>query len=79
MDKNLPASAGDTRLIPGLGRFHTLAEQQNLRAAATEPAIWSTGATTAEPEWHRQCSPRALKPVLGNKRSHRDKKLMHGN
>ena len=40
VDKHLPASAGDTSLIPGLGRFHTLAEQQIPWATASETALW---------------------------------------
>ena len=33
---NLPAKAGDTGLIPDLGRFHMLSEQVSTHAATTE-------------------------------------------
>ena len=34
--KNLPANAGDTGSIPGLGRFHNASGQLSLCAATTE-------------------------------------------
>ena len=46
--KNPPASVGDTGLIPGLGRFPHAVEQLSPCAIATEPALWSLGATTTE-------------------------------
>ena len=49
MVKNLPANAGDTGLIPGLGRSHM--PQSNL---AHEPQLLSLRATTTE-----ACVPRA--------------------
>ena len=46
--KNPPASVGDTGLIPGLGRFPHAVEQLSPCAIATEPVLWSLGATTTE-------------------------------
>ena len=43
MDKNLPASAGDTGSIPGLGRFHML-----LSNKASVPQLVSPYAATIE-------------------------------
>ena len=48
MVKNPPASVGDTGLIPGLGRFPHAVEQLSPCAIATEPVLWSLGATTTE-------------------------------
>ena len=36
--KNLPANAGDTSLIPDLGRFHTVTKQ--LSSCATTNEAW---------------------------------------
>ena len=41
MDKNLPADAGDTGSIPGLGRFHML---RSNKAHALGPTSCSCGA-----------------------------------
>ena len=37
MVEHLPGSAGDTRLIPGLGRIPPAAEELSPRASAAEP------------------------------------------
>ena len=37
MDKNLPASAGDVGLIPGLGRSHMLQINETHKLPTTEP------------------------------------------
>ena len=39
MVKNLPASAGDTGSIPGLGRSHMPPEQLSLCATTTESVL----------------------------------------
>ena len=43
--KNPPANAGDTGLIPYLGRSHM---QLSLCAITIEPVLYSQGATTTE-------------------------------
>ena len=43
--KNPPASVGDTGLIPGLGRLAPAIDQLSPCATATEPVLWSLGAT----------------------------------
>ena len=37
--KNLPANAGDTGLIPGLGRSHMLQSNEDPNTAATETVL----------------------------------------
>ena len=37
--KNLPTNAGDTGLIPDLGRFPRVTEQLSLCATTTEPVL----------------------------------------
>ena len=46
--KNLPASAGDTCLIPGPGRLHVPQGSESPCTPATEPGLWSPRAATAE-------------------------------
>ena len=64
--KNPPTNAGDTGLIPGLGRPPHAAEQGSLCATTTESVLYSLQATTAEPVH--------LEPMVRNKRSHRNEK-----
>ena len=48
--KNLPASVGDTGLIPDPGRSHMpWSNQACAPATTTEPVLWSLGATTSDP------------------------------
>ena len=64
--KNLPANAGDTGSVSGLGRFHMPWVNQ-----AHAPQLLST---------HLQLlTPRTLEPVLCNKRSHCNEKPGHHN
>ena len=84
MVKNLPASAGDTRSIPGPGRSHI--PQSNWARVATEPVHHNYWACALEPSSHNNwaCVPQLLKParlerVLRNKRSHRSEKPAHRN
>ena len=67
MDKNLPANAGDTGLIPDLGRFHM---PWSSKARVSQLLSPCTAATE---------KPVHLEPVLCNKRSHSEKTPMHGN
>ena len=69
--KNLPANAGDTGSIPDLRRSHMAAQQLSLCATTPEPVLQSPGITTAEP--------RALEPVLCNKRSQCNEKPSYHN
>ena len=76
--KNLPASAGDTGLIPGLGTAHRALSNQarvpkllSLCSKAWELQLWSPGTSTTEA--------RALEPMLHNKRSHHKEMPMHRN
>ena len=78
VDKNLPAKAGDTGSIPGLGRSHMLQSNKarvpqllSLSSRACEPQLLSPRATTTEPM--------RLEPMLLNKRSHRNEKPAHRN
>ena len=48
MDKNAPASAADTGLIPGSRKIPHAMEQLSLCAITTEPALWNPEATTTE-------------------------------
>ena len=70
MDKNLPAKAEDTGLIPGLGRFHM---------------PWSKSAHTAQllslsskARKLQLLRPMCPGPVLCNKRNHDNEKSAHG-
>ena len=58
-----PANAGDTGLIPGLGRFH-------MQWAAKSPCTTPTGLTSARTQESQLLKPLCLEPVLGNERSH---------
>ena len=71
MDKNLPANAGDMGLIPGLGRSHTL-----WSSLACVPQLLSLRSRAHELQLLK---PVGLEPVLCNKRSHCNEKLMHCN
>ena len=68
--KNLPANAGDTGSIPGLGRSHVpqsnkaRAQLLSLRSRACKPQL---------------LKPMCLEPVLRKKRSHRNEKPAHRN
>ena len=47
--KNLPANAGDTGLIPGLGtKIPDAKGQPSWSVTTTETALWSPGAKTTE-------------------------------
>ena len=48
MVKKPPANTGDMGSIPDSGRSH-----MPRHATATEPALWSLGASTTEPMWHK--------------------------
>ena len=67
VDRNLPANAGDTGLIPGLGRFHRpwatkawVPQQLSLHSRAHEPQQMCPRAATAEAHALQQ-RPRATK------------------
>ena len=71
MVKNPPANAGDTGSSPGLGRSHMpwsneahVPQLLSLRSRARETQLLKTA---------------RLKPVLHNKRSHRNEKPTHRN
>ena len=61
MDKNLPANAGDTGLVPGLGWFCMLR-----RNKAQEPWLPSPSAATTEAHVPRACASQQEKPVYLN-------------
>ena len=73
--KNLPAKAGDTGLIPDLGRSHM---EELLRPSATtiEPVLQSLGAPTTEPYVQQLLKPTHPEPVLCSKRNHHTEKLL---
>ena len=73
VDGSLPASAGDTDSIPGLGRFSYACEPQplGLCSRALKPKLLSPCAATTE-ALH-------LEPMLANKRSHCNEQPMHCN
>ena len=77
--KNSPASAGDTALIPDLGRPHRLRSNYLIGpcTASIEPTPRSPGAVTIELTCPNYWSPRTLEPVLCNERSHRNEKRVH--
>ena len=79
--KNPPANAGDTGLSPGPGRSHMPQSNQDhapqlpsLRSRAHEPQLLSPRAATTEAH-----APQPLKPMLCDKRSHRNEKPAHHN
>ena len=69
--KNLPASAGDTRLIPGLRRSH-----MPWNNWAREPQLLRLCSRAHEPQLLK---PTRLEPVLHNKRSYCSEKPTHCN
>ena len=69
MVKNLPASAGDMGLIPGLGRPHMPRSNKarapqllSLRSRASEPQLLNPRATTTEAHVPRVHAPQQEKP-----------------
>ena len=48
VDKNSPARAGDTSVIPGSGKSPHAKEQQSPWATTTESMLWSLQTTTTE-------------------------------
>ena len=76
--KNPPADAGDTVLIPALGRPHML---RGSEAHAPQLLIPCSTARKPEPRRPRVAPTEAhtLEPVLCNKRSHLSEKPMHHN
>ena len=66
MDKNLPANAGDTGSIPGLGRSHY--------CAATKPMHHNDWACELQVP-----KPTHLEPELRHQRSHHSEKPVHHN
>lgn len=86
-DKSLPASAGDTGLIPGLGRFHVQGSNLSLRALQPTSSNCALRPQLPKPPCPRAsklqkasskpacCSRRsscALKPELQKERRHRN-------
>ena len=69
--KNPPASAGDTGLIPGLGRSHMLWSNK-----ARAPQLLNLCSRARKPQLLK---PARLEPVLRNKRNHRNEKHVHCN
>ena len=69
--KSPPANAGDTGLIPSLGRCHLLQSYQ-----AQAPQLPQPCSRTWEPQL---LSPGALEPRLHHKRSHCNEKPAHRN
>ena len=69
--KNPPASAGDTGSSPGPGRSH-----MPRRNEARAPQLLSLCSRAHEPQLLK---PTRLEPMLCNKRSHRNEKLVHCN
>ena len=62
MNKNSPASAKDTSLIPGLGRFHAV-EQLSSCATATEAHTqYSQQAAATDPHVPTACAPQQKPP-----------------
>ena len=78
--KNLPANAGDTNSILGLGsRIPHSMGQLSLCTTITEPKLKSPWAATTKPVCHNYWSPHALEPTFHNKRSHCKRKSAHCN
>ena len=69
--KNPPANAGYVGSSPGLGRSHMLWSKE-----AHAPLLLSLHTRVREPQLLK---PALLEPMRCNKRSHRNKKSMHGN
>ena len=71
----MPANAGDTGSIPGLGRSHTPRATEPLHhnywTCALEPGSLSYWALALQ-NWN----PHTLEPMLHNERSHRNEKPM---
>ena len=63
VDKSPPANAGDTGLIPGLGRFHITWSSWSPWAITAEPTLWSPEATTAEACAPGTCAPQRKRPL----------------
>ena len=64
VDRNLPANAGDTGSVPGLGRLHM--------QRATKPVRHNSWACMLQ-----LLKPSCLEPALHSKRSHRGEKPAH--
>ena len=64
---------------PWSGRIPHAAEQLSPCTTATEPVVYSPGAVTTESTYCTYWSPHILEPVLRNKRSRRNEKLVHCN
>ena len=79
--KNSPASAGDTALIPDLGRSHRLRSNYLVGPCTTsiEPILWSPGAMAAELTCRNYWRLGALEPVLCNKGSRCHEERTHRN
>ena len=71
MVKNPSANAGDTGLIPGLGRSHMLWINK-----AHAPQLLSLRSRALKPQLLK---PVCLEPVLHNKKSHHNEKPTHCN
>ena len=69
--KNLPANAGDTGLSPDPGRSHMPWSNE-----APVPQLLSLRFRACKTQLLK---PAHLEPMLGNRRSHRNEKLMHCN
>ena len=54
MDRNPPANAGDTGLIPGLGRFLMLEGNQAHEPQALEPALQQEKPCNENPKCHNE-------------------------
>ena len=80
MDKNPPASTGNTGLIPGLGRSPMPQPSPRPGGSVDKNPPASTGDTGLIPGLGRspvpQPSPRALQLVLRSKSSHHDEKQL---
>ena len=63
MVKNLPANAGDTGFNPWSGKIPHATEQLSPCATTTEPALWSSCATTTEARAPRARAPQQEKPL----------------
>ena len=78
VDKNSPASVGDTGSIPGPGRFHMLQSNEAHGPQRLSLSSRACGLPTTEPVCCNSWSPWTLEPVL-RKRSHRTEKPTHCN
>ena len=86
LDKNPPASTGDTGSIPGPGKLHMVhsnkAREQLLSPCSVVHESQQVTESSYQNYW--ACVPQPLKPVhlgpmLCNKRSHYNEKLAHHN